>query len=153
MVEYRNIFARFSGDGGRMTLNEKDDCWEYLCPGKGKIVAWLDPDNEDECVYLNVRFLDVDGNPLPKNESNASISCALVIDPMGMIVLEFRPIRVNLMRVLSYSDWTKVYRPEQIVGMSGLILFSKNSFDVDYLLIPERREFFPREEREMTPER
>lgn len=153
MVEYRNFFARFSGDGGRMTLNEKDDCWEYICPGKGKIVVWLDPNDEDECVFLNVRFLDVDGNPLPKKDRNASISCAILFDLMGMIILEFRPMRVSLMRALPYSDWTQIIGPEQIVGLPGVILFAKNSFDVDYLLIPERPEFFPREEREMTPER
>ena len=50
MVEYLKFFVRFSGNGGRMTLNEKDDCWEYLCPGKGKIVVWLDPDDEEERV-------------------------------------------------------------------------------------------------------
>ncbi len=153
MVEYRKFFVRFSGDGGRMTLNEKDDCWEYLCPGKGKIVVWLDPNDEDECVYLNVRFLDVNGNPVPKKENNAHISCALLIDSMGAIVLEFYPAPADLMWNLSYGDWTGVIRPDQVVGMPGLITFANNSFGVDYLLIPERPEFFPRKKREMTPER
>ncbi|MBQ3350705.1 MAG: hypothetical protein IJG38_09925 [Thermoguttaceae bacterium] len=153
MVEYRKFFVRFSGDGGRMTLNEKDDCWEYLCPGKGKIVAWLDPNDEDECVYLNVRFLDVNGNSLPKKENNAHISCALLIDSMGAIVLEFYPAPADLMWNLSYGDWTGVIRPDQVVGMPGVITFANNSFGVDYLLIPERPEFFPRKKREMTPER
>ncbi|MBR5709754.1 MAG: hypothetical protein IKX40_03275 [Thermoguttaceae bacterium] len=153
MVEYRNFFARFSGYGGRMTLNEKDECWEYVCPGKGKIVVWLDPNDEEQCVFLNVRFLDVDGNPMPKNNSRAIISCATVIDPMGAILLEFAPTRTGLIRVLPYHAWAKLIRPDQIVGLPGLITFATNSFDVDYLLIPERPEFFPREEREMTPER
>ena len=153
MVEYRRFFARFSGDGGRMTLNEKDDCWEYPCPGKGKIVAWLDPNDEEERVFLNVRFLDVDGNPIPKKENKAHISCALVIDSMGAIVLEFRPAPADLTWTLPYGGWTGVIRPDQVVGMPGLITFANNSFGVDYLLIPERPEFFPREEREMTPER
>ncbi|MBQ2622641.1 MAG: hypothetical protein IJF84_14975 [Thermoguttaceae bacterium] len=155
MVEYRNFFVRFSGDGGRMTLNEKDDCWEYLCPGKGKIVAWLDPNDEEECVFLNVRFLDVNGAQLPKNESKASISYAIAFVYAGMAALEFRPTRNSLMMALPYGHghWTKIVRPDQIVGLPALILFAKNSFDVDYLLIPERPEFFPREEREMTPER
>ena len=153
MVEYRNFFARFSGNGGKMTLNAKDDCWEYLCPGKGKIVAWLDPNDEDECVFLNVRFLDVDGAQLPKNESNASISYAIAFVYAGMAALEFRPMRKSLMMALPYGQWTDIVRPDQIVGLPALILFARNSFDVDYLLIPERREFFPREEREMTPQR
>ena len=153
MVEYQKFFVRFSGDGGRMTLNEKDDCWEYLCPGKGKIVAWLDPNDEDERVYLNVRFLDVNGNPLPKKENNTAISCALLIDSIGGIVLEFYPAPADLMWNLSYGDWTGVIRPDQVVGMPGLITFANNSFGVDYLLIPERPEFFPRKKREMTPER
>ncbi len=152
MVEYQNFFARFSGNGGRMTLNEKNDCWEYNCPGKGKIVVWLDPNDEEQCVFLKVRFLDADGNSMSKKECKAFISCAIVLDPMGMIILEFRPMRVELMRVLPYSGWTKLIRPEKIVGLPAMILFAKNSFDVDYLLIPERPEFFPREEREMTPE-
>ena len=151
MVEYRNFFVRFSGDGGRMTLNEKDDCWEYLCPGKGKIVAWLDPNDEEECVFLNVRFLDVNGAPLPKNESNASISYAIAFVNTGMAALEFRPMRNSLMMALPYGQWTVMVHPDQIVGLPALILFAKNSFDVDYLLIPERPKFFPREE--MTPER
>ena len=136
-----------------MTLNEKDDCWEYICPDKGKIVVWLDPDDEEECVYMNVRFLDVNGKPLPKNESNAVISYAIALIPAGMEALEFRPTRTGLMMTLPYGQWTKIFRPDQIVGLPALILFSTNSFDVDYLLIPERPEFFPREEHEMTPER
>ena len=153
MVEYQNFLSRFSGDGGRMTLNEKSECWEYLCPGKGRIVAWLDPNDEDECVYLNVRFLDVNGNSLPKKDNNAFISYAIVFVPTGLAALQFHPMRVSLTRVLPYGDWTIAIRPDQIVGLPALILLSKNSFDVDYLFIPERPEFFPRVEREMTPER
>ena len=153
MVEYRKFFVRFSGDGGRMTLNEKDDCWEYFCPGKGKIVAWLDPNDEDERVYLNVRFLDVNGAPLPKKENNTAISCALLIDSVGGIVLEFGPTSADLTAIVLYSDWTDVIRPDQVVGMPGLITLEKNRFDVDYLLIPERPEFFPKEEEcDMTSE-
>lgn len=153
MVEYRRFFARFSGDGGKMTLNEKDDCWEYLCPGKGKIVVWFDPDDEEECVFLNVRFLDVNGKPLPRKENKAQIASAMVFDSMGMIILDFAPTRSPLALALPYDDWTRLIRPEQIAGSPGLIFFAINSFDVNYLLIPERPEFFPREEREMTPER
>ena len=153
MVEYRKFFVRFSGAGGRMTLNEKDDCWEYLCPGEGKIVVWLDPNDEEERVYLNVRFLDVNGAPLSKKENKAHISCALVIDSIGAIVLEFEPAPAELTWSLPYDGWTGVIRPDQVVGMPGMITFASNCFDVDYLLIPERPEFFPRKEREMTPER
>lgn len=153
MVEYQDFISRFSGNGGRMTLNEKDGCWEYLCPGKGKIVVWLDPNDEDECVYLNVRFLDVNGNSLPKKENKAFISYAIALVPAGMVALKFHFMRASLMMTLPYDDWTMVIRPDQIVGLPTLLMFSKNSFDVDYLLIPERPEFFPREEREMSPER
>ena len=152
MVEYQRFCARFSDDGGRMTLNEKDGCWEYLCPGKGKIVVWFDPDDEEECVFLNVRFLDVNGKPLSRKENNAHIASAMVFDSMGMIILDFAPTRSPLMMALPYDDWTRLIRPEQIAGSPGLIFFAINSFDVDYLLIPERPEFFPREEREVSPE-
>ncbi len=152
MVEYERFCARFSGAGGPMTLNEKDGCWEYLCPGKGKIVVWLDPNDEEKCVFLNVRFLDVDGNPLPRSENKALISNVMVFDPIGMIILEFAPMRSGLMRALPYSGWTRILRPEQIAGSPGLIFFASNCFDVNYLLIPERPEFFPREEREVSPE-
>ena len=71
---------------------------------------------------------------------------------MGAIVLEFQPIPADLTWTLPYGDWTGVIRPDQVVGMPGLITFANNSFGIDYLLIPERPEFFPRKEREMTPE-
>ncbi|MBR6436712.1 MAG: hypothetical protein IKS45_09415, partial [Thermoguttaceae bacterium] len=64
-----------------------------------------------------------------------------------------RPAPADLTWTLPYGGWTGVIRPDQVVGMPGLITFANNSFGVDYLLIPERPEFFPREEREMTPER
>ena len=153
MIEYQRFCARFSGDGGPMTLNEKDGCWEYLCPGKGKIVVWLAPDDEEECVFLNVRFLDVNGKLLSRKENNAHIANTMVFDSMGMIILDFAPTRSPLMMALPYDDWTRLIRPEQIAGSPGLIFFAANSFDVNYLLIPERPEFFPREERKTTSEK
>lgn len=139
----RQFFVRFSGEGARLVFNKKDECWEYECPGKGKIVVWLDPNEENKCVYLNIKVLDVNGNQLPKKENDVRITNAVMFDPPGLFPLIFQPNPPCFSWILPFGNWMLNCPFEEILGYPMIICLTENRFGLDYLLIPERPELCP----------